>query len=316
MRRLALLGTLLAGTILASGSYYVARNPERTTLDAVVRQAAGGQYVTLSDGVTHYDISGPADGPEVVLVHGLSVPFYIWDPTAAALSAAGYRVLRYDLLGRGFSDRPDLDYDLDLYDRQLGELLDSTGFRGPVHVMGLSFGGLVTATFSGRHPERVRSLTLVAPAAGEFAPLPWYLRMPVLGPLLFQALVVPGMAEGQLSDFVEPSKWPDWVDRYRVQMQYRGFGRALRSTLMAMAANGGRLDSAYAPVGRQAFPVELIWGVEDRTVPIERSAQIRQAIPRILYHPVERAGHLPHMERAEVVNPILLDFLRSMDSPR
>jgi pimeloyl-ACP methyl ester carboxylesterase len=201
-----------------------------------------------------------------------------------------------------------------LYDRQLGELLDSTGFRGSVHVMGLSFGGLVTATFSGRHPERVRSLTLVDPAVGGFGRLPWYLRMPVLGPLLWQGLVVPGMAEGQRTDFLDPSKWPDWADRYRVQMHYRGFGRALLST--RIAASGASLDSAYASVGRQAFPVQLIWGVEDQTVPIALSARVRQAIPRIRYHPVERAGHLPHMERTDVVNPILLDFLRSTDSPR
>jgi pimeloyl-ACP methyl ester carboxylesterase len=309
-----LVGTLLALPILALIAYCVARNPERTTLDASVREAAGGQYVALSKGVTHYDISGPADGAPVVLVHGFSVPLYIWDPTAAALSTAGYRVLRYDLLGRGLSDRPNVTYDLDLYDRQLSDLLDATGFRGPVHVMGLSFGGLVTATFSGRHPERVRSLTLVDPAAGDFGRLPWYVRMPFLGPLLWQGLVVPGMADGQATDFLEPTRWPDWADRYRVQMQYRGFGRALRSTRLAAA--GLSIDSVYASVGRQAFPVQLIWGVEDRTVPIALSARVRQAIPRIQYHPVDGAGHLPHMERADVVNPILLDFLRTADSPR
>jgi len=309
MRRLALWGTFAGVALLVA--YVVGRNPEQTTLDAAARAAGGGQYATLSGGITHYDITGPADGAPVVLVHGLSVPYYIWDPTVAALSAAGYRVLRYDLFGRGFSDRPDVVYDADLYDRQLSDLLDSTGVRGPVHVMGLSFGGLVSATFSGRHPERVRTLTLVDPAAGDFGQLPWYLRMPVVGPVLWQALAVPGMAEGQLTDFFEPSRWPDWVDRYRVQMQYRGFGRAIRSTIMS--ASTIDIDAVYAAVGRHGFPVQLVWGVEDRTVPIALSARVRQAIPRVQYHPVERAGHLPHMERADVVNPLLLDFLRSAD---
>jgi pimeloyl-ACP methyl ester carboxylesterase len=203
-------------------------------------------------------------------------------------------------------------YDADLYDRQLRDLLDVTGFRGPVHVMGLSFGGLVTATFSGRHPEQVRSLT--HPAAGDFGQLPWYLRMPVLGPVLWQALAVPRMPDGQWTDFFEPARWPDWVDRYRVQMQYHGFGRAIRSTVMSAA--GVDIDAVYAAVGRQSFPVQLVWGMEDRTVPIARSARVRQAIPRVQYHPIERAGHLPHMERADVVNALLLDFLRSADQRR
>lgn len=313
MKRVTVLAMVLAGVILVFGWFYVTRNPERAKLDASVREAAGGQYVRLSDGITHYEISGPADGPPVVLVHGFSVPSYIWDSTVVALTGAGYRVLRYDLFGRGFSDRPDVAYDADLVDRQLGELLDSVGVREPAHFMGLSFGGFVTGTFTGRHPERVRSLTLIDPMAGDVGPLPWYLRLPAVGPMLWQALVVPGMADGQLSDFVEPARWPDWVARYRVQMQYRGFGRALWSTLEKAA--GLSLDSLYATVGRQSFPVQLIWGTEDQTVPIALSEQVRQAIPRIEWHPVERAGHLPHMERTDVVNPILVGFLRSVDAP-
>lgn len=313
MKRVSVLGMVLAGVLLVLGWYYVTRNPEQMKLDASVRDAAGGQYVMLSDGITHFEISGPAGGPPVVLVHGFSVPYYIWDSTAVALTGAGYRVLRYDLFGRGFSDRPDVAYDADLVDRQLGELLDSVGMRGPVHVMGLSYGGFVTGTFTGRHPERVRSLTLVDPIAGDVGPLPWFLRLPVVGGMLWQVLVVPGMADGQLSDFVEPARWPDWVARYRVQMQYRGFGRALRSSLMEAA--GVPLDSLYATVGQRSFPVQLLWGMDDQTVPIALSEQVRQAIPRIEWHPIERAGHLPIMERTDVVNPILFEFLRSVDAP-
>lgn len=309
MRKLlAFLFVILVVAGLGLGTAYVVRNPERAVLDAAARQAAPGQFVRLSDGVTHFGISGPPGGTPVVLVHGFSVPSYIWDSTATALAAAGFRVLRYDLFGRGYSDRPDVRYDADLVDRQLGELLDSVGFAGPVHVMGLSYGGLVTATFTGRHPERVRSLTLVDPAAGRIDPLPWYLEMPLLGPIVWQILAVPGMADNQLSDFLEPGRWPDWPDRYRVQMQYRGFGRALRSTAMSLAAND--LDSMYATVGKQGFPVQLIWGTEDETVPIALSEGLRTAIPRVQFHPIKRAGHLPHIEQAQTVNSILLAFLR------
>jgi len=303
---------LVAG--LGLGTAYVIRNPEWSVMDAAAREAAPGEFVTLSDGVTHYELAGPADGPPVVLVHGFSVPSYIWDSTAAGLASAGYRVLRYDLFGRGFSDRPDLRYDADLVDRQLGELLDSVGLGGPVHLVGLSYGGVVTATFTGRHPERVRSLTLVDPAAGDRGTVPWFIALPGVGPVLWQTLVVPGMADNQLSDFVEPALWPDWPDRYRVQMRYRGFGRALRSTVMAMAATD--LDSMYATVGRATFPMQLIWGTLDRTVPLALAARVRAAIPRTEFHPIDGAGHLPHMEQAGVVNARLLSFLRSADEAR
>lgn len=308
--RLALLLLLVAVVVLLA--WYNRRNPEDRVLDQMARSAGGGRYVTLSGGVTHYSVSGPDSGAPVVLVHGFSVPSYIWDSTAVALAGAGYRVVQYDLFGRGFSDRPRTTYDADLVDRQLQELLDSLGIRDPVHLMGLSYGGFVTGTFAGRHPERVRSLTLVDPAAGQSGALPWFINLPVLGPLIWQALVVPGLAEGQRTDFVDPSRWPDWVDRYRVQMQFRGFGRALWSTALNLATVN--LDSVYRTVGAQSFPVALVWGVEDSTVSIRESDGVRKAIPRLQFHPIELAAHLPHMERTEVVNPILRDFLRNADS--
>jgi pimeloyl-ACP methyl ester carboxylesterase len=170
-------------------------------------------------------------------------------------------------------------------------------------------GGPVTANFTGRHPERVRSLTLVDPAAGPSSAPPLMFRIPFLGPILWQTLAVPTMAEGQRTDFVEPAKWPDWPTRYREQMQYRGFGRALLSTLEER--KGSTLDSIYARVGALGKPTLLIWGKEDSTVAITHAEGVRKAIPQAQYHPIDRAGHLPHMERTDVVNPLLIGFLRS-----
>jgi pimeloyl-ACP methyl ester carboxylesterase len=293
---------------------YAYRNPEDRPLDQVARAAAEGRYARLSDGNTHYRLSGPDSGPPVVLVHGFSTPYYIWDSTAIALSGAGYRVLQYDLFGRGYSDRPDVTYGADLVDRQLGELIDSLGIEGPVHLMGLSYGGFVTATFAGRHPERIRSLTFVDPAAGDSDQQPWFIRWPVIGQVYWQSMVMPGMAGGQLSDFVNPGDWPDWPDRYRVQMQYKGLGRALRST--ALFGSGVSLDSVYGTVGKQSFPVQLIWGKEDSVVPIALAPRVTGPIPRTEFHTIERSAHLPHMERTDTVNPILIAFLRRADSTR
>jgi pimeloyl-ACP methyl ester carboxylesterase len=199
-------------------------------------------------------------------------------------------------------------YDADLYDRQLTQLLDSLGWRDAVDVVGLSMGGPVVANFAANHPQRVRSLTLVDPAAGPRGRVPWMFRIPAFGRGLWQALAVPGMAAGQLSDFVEPAKWPDWPDRYRPQMRYRGFGRALLSTLRE--SEDQPLDSVYARAGATGVATLLIWGTEDQTVKIEHADGVRRGIPQAQYHPIERAGHLPHMERTEVVNPLLIGFLR------
>src|SRR5258706_14523512 len=106
-------GRVASGVILCLVAVVVGlsfRNPEKAPLGAAARSRAPGRFVALGDGMTHYDVSGPDSGQRVVLVHGFSTPYYIWDSTVAALAAAGFRVARYDEFGRGYSDRPVVDY--------------------------------------------------------------------------------------------------------------------------------------------------------------------------------------------------------------
>jgi pimeloyl-ACP methyl ester carboxylesterase len=71
------------------------------------------------------------------------------------------------------------------------------------------------------------------------------------------------------------------------------------------------LDSVYARVGTLGKPTLLIWGMQDSTVSIKYADGVRKAIPQAQYHPIDHAGHLPHMERTDMVNPLLISFLRS-----
>src|SRR5258706_14425412 len=111
-------------------------------LNNETRKFAGGSFIQLANGITHYELDGNESGEVVVLVHGFSVPYFIYDPPFKFLTESGFRVLRYDLFGRGFSDRPHCDYNLDLFVNQLADLLDAFRFTRPVNLIGLSMGGL------------------------------------------------------------------------------------------------------------------------------------------------------------------------------
>jgi pimeloyl-ACP methyl ester carboxylesterase len=238
------------------------------------------------------------------------VPYFIWDPTFEALIKAGFWTLRYDLYGRGYSDRPNEDYDIDLFERQLSDLLDVLGFKEKVNVVGLSMGGIILAAFAIRHPKRVAKLGLVDPAG-----------LPLHRALTFKLLTVRGLGEVMLnfvgvhnlensiaSDFYEPKNIEEFMELYGPQMEYKGFRRAILSTIRE-----GVLDRSlkiYEGVGMSDLPVLLVWGVEDNTVPFRHSAALVEAIPQVDFHPIEEAGHIPHYEKPEVVNPILIEFLR------
>ncbi len=299
---------LLAVVLAALAVFTIVRNPERHAMDAAARDTVSGQFKMLRDGITHYELGGPPGARTVVLVHGFSVPAYIWDSTFKALTAAGFQVLRYDVLGRGWSDRPDVAYDGAVFDEQLNGLLDSLKIDMPVDLMGLSFGGFVTAHYVASHRSRVNTLTLIDPVA-DSRKLPSFLTTPVVGELIWQTTQVPGMADNQASDFLHPEHFPTWADRYRPQMRYRGFGRALLRS--AITSSRTDFNALYAAAGATHVPTLLVWGEQDHTVPIARSTVIRGGIPDAEFFPVDSSGHLPHIEQSAKVHARILEFLQA-----
>ena len=307
MSRRVLLVALIALVVVGTG-FYVARNPEHKTLDTAARAGAAGKFIQLQDGITQYELAGADSARTVVLLSGATVPYYIWDSTAAALVANGFRVLRYNYFGRGLSDRPNLRYDLATYDRQLTELLDTLHVRGQVDVAGLSMGGPIAANFADRHPERVRTLVLVDPAFSMFARAPLPMRIPGVGEYLMTTFASPGMAKGQFDDFLHPERHPDWATRYEPQMQYRGFLRSMLQTTRGDVLT--RSPNSFTALAHGGIPILVLWGREDHTVPFPKSDSVRAAFPRAEFHAIDSAGHLPHIEQAALVDSILVRFLR------
>jgi pimeloyl-ACP methyl ester carboxylesterase len=297
---------------------------ETEELNETVRASAPGSFVQLSDGCTHYELSNPplpVGAPfgddkgkgvraPVVLVHGFSVPYFIWDPTFDFLTKSGFRVLRYDLFGRGYSDRSKVRYDIDTFCGQLRELLDTLAFDR-VLLMGLSLGGPISATFTTRYPERVQKLVLIDPAGARSVVL---LKsaiaeiMPEVSGLLPAPFRSGPRAKEFESDFYDPAHLKAFTEKYMVQMKYKGFTRAILATVRHGML--GDFSDTYRQVGRQGTPVMLLWGSDDKTVPFTQSDIIREAIPQVEFHAFERCGHIPHYEKPEEVNPLLLEFLK------
>lgn len=285
---------------------------ETRELNDTTRKAAGGSYIQLSDGITHYQLSNHNNDETAVLVHGFSVPSFIFDPTFEFLTRSGFRTLRYDLFGRGFSDRPHTRYNIDLFNKQLLELLDTLRITSPVNLLGLSMGGPIAGTFTARHPERIRTLTLIDPSGASPVALTTMLRlakMPILAEAVLSLMGSEAMVRAVSKDLYDPELVDQFINKVRVQMQYKGYNRALLSSV-----RNNMLDTfvnAYQRVGEMDLPVQLIWGREDKAVPLEHNQDLRTIMPNAEVHIIENCGHIPHYEKPEEVNPILLNFLRS-----
>jgi pimeloyl-ACP methyl ester carboxylesterase len=283
---------------------------EYLELNDETRQGLPGSFIKLPLGVTHYELGGPEKGQPIVLIHGFSVPYYIWDHTFPALVAAGFRTLRFDLLGRGYSDRPPTAYDERLFAEQTLQLLDGLGFTGKVDVIGLSMGGAIAGYFTAEHPERVHRLVLIDPAGMSMKKsLSMNLvTIPILGEAIMNLFGDRILVSGQGDDFIHRERFPEFPIQYLPQMKYRGFKASLLSTLRSGMLE--RQAASFRKVGEHGLPVLLIWGTKDQTIPFPTSQLVIQAIPQAKFIPIEGAGHVPHYENADIVNPLLIDFLK------
>ena len=288
------------------GAYY-GLDPETKTLDNTERERLGGNYIALADGTTHYALTGPATGNVVVLVHGGTVPMWNWDRQVRALSSAGYRVLSYDHFGRGYSDRPDVTYDRALYTRQLIELVNKLALPEKFDLVGVSFGGAIAVSFAAQHPRRVRSLTLISPVIKDFK-VPGVFRIPVVGEFAAR-MVGTDMIVERFAALVNGN--PD-SERYKKlfieQTTYGGFQRSLLSLLRSDALRD--YSNEYQVAGRQDRKTLLIWGREDVEITRGMIDDVRSFIPNHQFKPVEGGGHGVALQKPDVVNSLILEFLQ------
>jgi pimeloyl-ACP methyl ester carboxylesterase len=285
---------------------------ERQTLGDSARRGLPGRFAKLKDGHTCYELQGKTPAELVVFVHGISSPSWVWGKLPSALRDAGYATLTYDLYGRGWSDRPWVTYDVDLFVRQLEQLLRKTRVRdGTVHLVGLSMGGIVASELTLRNPGLVATLSLIDPA-GFLVPEPpgaWLLRIPLLGDWTMQVFGNRLLLGGLARSVHDKSLVAALEQRYRPQLEFAGYKRAMLSTLRHMPLADFR--ERYAGLASSGVPIELFWGTKDEVTPPACLDVATGVLPKATVHRIEDAGHLPHFEKPDEVVPPLVEFLRA-----
>jgi pimeloyl-ACP methyl ester carboxylesterase len=265
-----------------------------------------GNFVKLSEGYTYYEFENRDADTLLVLVHGFSVPSYVWDSTYNAAIKRGYGALRYDTYGRGYSDNPDVVYDVALYSQQLKELLDTLHIEKQINLLGLSDGGRTISAFAFRYPQRIKNLIYVDPAGFNTISDTSRKVATVSAEeiLAFKKRRYPTIASGQMSDFYDSIPFRGWDGKYQQLLQYKGFVRALIST----NKNRTSLEMEHRRITASGIPVFAIWGEEDTVVKLEDvRANLMDRIPNVGLHVIPNAGHLPNMEQTTVFNSILFD---------
>ena len=247
----------------------------RQVMDDAARKTATGSFAELSQGVTHYEWHGPKDGPVIVCVHGLTTPKFVWNGMTGALAASGYRVLTYDLFGRGYSARIKGVQDADFFLRQLSDLLAHERVENDLTVAGYSMGGAISASFAARYPDRVRQLILLAPA-GMGSVRTGLVRFikdtPLVGDWLMLALYPSMHRKGVRAERNLPTSVPKITTLQENELNYRGFTPAVLASLRGILSRP--LEAEHKTIAARGLPVLAIWGQQDAVI----SASARETL--------------------------------------
>lgn len=268
------------------------RERTRRPMDDLTRKQAPGKFAQLSQGVTHYQWIGPVRGPVAVCVHGLTTPSFVWLGIAKAMSQIGYRVLIYDLYGRGYSDRPDAPQDSAFFQQQLEELLAEQAVKGDITLLGYSMGGAIATIYAAAHPDRIRQLVLLAPAgikSGNNAMARFIAETPMIGDWLMLALFPRNHRKGTELERTLPSSVDGIVDLQQAELAFQGFVPAVLASLRGLLST--RQDSEHRALYRAAIPVLAIWGRDDSVIPITAMGQLAEWNRNARQDVIDGAGH-------------------------
>jgi pimeloyl-ACP methyl ester carboxylesterase len=246
----------------------------------------------------HYLVEGPANGPVVVLVHGLGGSAEDWRNLTPYLVSAGFRVYRPDLPGYGRSQRPrDFSYSVRDEAGVVVGFLNALGLK-QVDLGGWSMGAWTVQLVAVRHPDRVRPLMLFDAAGLDVKPN-WNtnLFMPRSAAELdeLDALLMP-----------HPPQIPAYVARDILRIS-RGHAWVIKRALDSMLTADDVTDKLLPEL---KMPVLIDWGEIDRITPVAQAETIHRLISQSQLDVYAGCGHLAPLECTAEMGPKVVGFLK------
>lgn len=319
MRRALKLGAI-AGLILLAllgvNAYILDKETKPAAIDAPGGKLTSALLEDSSLDLQYVDhpATGPgAEGEPIVLLHCYTGSLRWWDQLVPLLNR-NHRVITFDLLGHGGSEKPTSGYEIENQAAAIAAALNGLGVTSAA-VVGHSLGGLVATSLREQASDLVDSVTLIdVPAASGDVSLPTTAKLatwPVLGEALWRVKpdsLVNSSAErsfapGANVTEVFPGE-PDRVVDDLGAMTYKSFEQS--ATAADDFLDHGGVPSRLRAVGG---PVMVIMGAEDQILDADQVLAQFEVVPGVRAVTIEDAGHSPNVEQPQEVADQILSFV-------
>lgn len=303
---------LIISTIFAAVTTFQYLNESADSFEEA-KAKSQEKFLITKLGRTRYQIYGNSEDPTIVLIHSFNGFLESWTSNVEPLVNAGYRVIVYDLWGRGLSDRPRINLNIQIFREQLEQIVNHVGAK-TLYLVGSSFGSVIAADFAQQHPEQVDKLIFIGPAGwpSEHDTTSTLLDIPILGDVIFHYFGQRILRSKVEAYFVQPKEYSNVLDEWKEFSEYPGFTRSALSTLRYAPV----LDysEGWKKLGKLESPMLFIWGKEDVSFPFTNAEKAKQLIPHAKVIGIEGAAHWVNVEKSEETNLTIINFLSSVDT--
>ena len=266
-------------------------------------------FADLAVGQTHYQFEGPENGPLLLLIHGATVPCWEFDRLVPFLVNAGFRIIRADLMGHGYSDRPDVRYDVNLFREQLVELLIHLRVTETVHIVGHSMGAAIGASLINRYPERFGKLVLAAPLVNFLEDRPAFKLFQVswLAKHLIKWLAMPILKLRRKKRY-GPIDGGRFVAKFQSQFLLPGFEK----TLLSLFRDGILSDQTarYNRLNDQGHDYLILRGELDELVTEEQIFYLASLLQHAEVTDIAGTAHAFMLTDPHLVAPEIIKFFK------
>jgi pimeloyl-ACP methyl ester carboxylesterase len=278
-----------------------------------LHHAEKSRFVEIEGVRVHYQEAGEQGAPTLMLIHGFCASNFVWNESLVPLAEKGFRVVAPDLVGFGFSGKPKKgEYTIEMQARMITGLMDALGIERAT-LVGSSYGGAVAAVCALDSAERVERLVLVGAVSNDEATRHPLLRLaatPVVGELLSPVLLDARRLVKLHLRRTYAAQNGFMLDEERITAHQRPLRaaathRAILRTLRRWSAT--RIEQE---AGRITQPTLLVWGAQDRDVPLRFGEQLHELIKQSRLFVFPNCGHLPQEERPQEFASLVAQFCR------
>lgn len=308
---------ILGFLVLLGAAFLIFRTPD-TDRAAMIAKYGNEASRFLDDGHgarIHYRDEGNNDGPALLLIHGSNSLLQTWEPLVALLGDK-YRLISLDLYGHGLTGpNPIGAYDADTNIAAAVRVLDAVGVD-KAYWVGNSMGGWLTWRAGLSVPERTAGLILIDASGAQVEQkgqlyLGARLARSSIGQMLLPEITPRFLVKSSLEEnFAQPERLTEaLVDRYWELLRFPGNRKAAVDR-----AKTPREPEKWEEVGTLNMPVLLLWGEQDKVIPLSHAQAFEAAIPGSKLITYADAGHLPMEETPEQVARDIDAWIESLDT--